>query len=60
MSIADSTGKAIAFNTAQKIDDVKVDSILKNDFKANIHKVSGQDISTGSFSADVVVRLSYY
>lgn len=60
LSIADSTGKAIAFNTAQKIDDVKVDSILKNDFKANIHKVSGQDISTGSFSADVVVRLSYY
>lgn len=60
LSIADSTGRAIAFNTAQKIDDVKVDSILKNDFRANIHKVSGQDISIGPFSADVVVRLSYY
>ncbi|EED9465037.1 fimbrial protein, partial [Salmonella enterica subsp. enterica] len=44
----------------QKIDDVKVDSILKNDFRASLHKVSGQDIKTGPFSADVVVRLSYY
>ncbi|EDT7188179.1 fimbrial protein [Salmonella enterica subsp. enterica] len=60
LSIADSTGRAIAFNTAQKIDDVKVDSILKNYFRASLHKVSGQDIKTGSFSADVVVRLSYY
>ncbi len=60
LSIADSTGRAIAFNAAQKIDDVKVESILKNDFKASLHKVSGQDIKTGPFSADVVVRLSYY
>ncbi|ELE1143977.1 fimbrial protein [Salmonella enterica] len=60
LSIADSTGRNIAFNTAQKIDDVKVDSILKNDFRASLHKVSGQDIKTGPFSADVVVRLSYY
>ncbi|EHQ5003488.1 fimbrial protein [Salmonella enterica] len=60
LSIADSTGRAIPFNTAEKIDDVKVDSILKNDFKASLHKVSGQDIQTGPFSADVVVRLSYY
>lgn len=60
LSIADSTGRAIAFNTAQKIDDVKVESVLKNDFRASLHKVSGQDIKTGPFSADVVVRLSYY
>ncbi|EBH8640471.1 fimbrial protein [Salmonella enterica subsp. enterica serovar Thompson] len=60
LSITDSAGKDIAFNQAQKIDDVKVDSILKNDFRASLHKVSGQDIKTGTFSADVVVRLSYY
>lgn len=60
LSITDSAGKDIAFNQTQKIDDVKVDSILKNDFRASLHKVSGQDIKTGPFSADVVVRLSYY
>ncbi|EED3619803.1 fimbrial protein [Salmonella enterica subsp. enterica serovar Newport] len=60
LSITDSAGKDIAFNQAQKIDDVKVDSILKNDFRASLHKVSGQDIKTGPFSADIVVRLSYY
>ncbi|EDJ5015858.1 fimbrial protein [Salmonella enterica] len=60
LSITDSTGKDIAFNKAQKIDDVKVESILKNDFRASLHKVSGQDIKTGAFSADIVVRISYY
>ncbi|ECK3436714.1 fimbrial protein [Salmonella enterica subsp. enterica] len=60
LNIADSTGRVIAFNTAKKIDDVKVDSILKNYFRASLHKVSGQDIKTGPFSANVVVRLSYY
>ncbi|EAM2074266.1 fimbrial protein [Salmonella enterica subsp. enterica serovar Java] len=60
LTISDLTGNNISFNTAQKIDNVKVNSILKKDFRANLHKVSGQDIKTGPFSADVVVRLNYY
>ncbi|EAV2672490.1 fimbrial protein [Salmonella enterica] len=60
LTISDLNGNNITFNTAQKIDNVKVSSILKKDFRANLHKVSGQDIKTGPFSADVVVRLNYY
>lgn len=60
LSISDASGKNIAYNTAWKIDDVKVDSILKNNFSANLQKISGQDIKTGPFSADVVVRMNYY
>lgn len=60
LSISDTSGKYIPYNTAWKIDDVKVDSILKNYFTANLQKVSGQDVKTGPFSADVVVRLNYY
>ncbi|EDU9604352.1 fimbrial protein [Salmonella enterica subsp. enterica] len=60
LTISDSAGKNIAFNTAQKIDDVKVDSVLKNYFKAKLQKIAGQDIKTGPFSADVVVKLNYY
>ncbi|EHO0178197.1 fimbrial protein [Salmonella enterica] len=60
LTISDLNGNNITFNTAQKIDNVKVNSILKKDFRANLHKVSGQDIKTGPFSADVVVRLNYY
>ncbi|ROW34571.1 fimbrial protein [Citrobacter europaeus] len=60
LSISDTFGKYVPYNTAWKIDDVKVDSILKNYFTANLQKVSGQDVKTGPFSADVVVRLNYY
>ncbi|QBM22043.1 fimbrial protein [Citrobacter arsenatis] len=60
LSISDTSGKYIPYNSAWKIDDVKVDSILKNYFTANLQKVSGQDVKTGPFSADVVVRLNYY
>ncbi|EEM9319619.1 fimbrial protein [Salmonella enterica] len=60
LTISDTTGRNIAYNSAWKIDDVKVESLLKNYFTANLQKVSGQDIKTGPFSADVVVRLSYY
>ncbi|POT25427.1 fimbrial protein [Citrobacter freundii] len=60
LSISDTSGKYVPYNTAWKIDDVKVDSILKNYFTANLQKVSGQDVKTGPFSADVVVRLNYY
>lgn len=60
LSISDTSGKYIPFNTAWKIDDVKVDSILKNYFTANLQKISGQDVKTGPFSADVVVRLNFY
>ncbi|EAR5683947.1 fimbrial protein [Salmonella enterica] len=60
LTISDSLGKDIVFNTAYKIDNVKVDSILKNNFSAKLHKVPGQDIKTGPFSTDVVVRINYY
>lgn len=60
LSISDTSGKYIPYNSAWKIDDVKVDSILKNYFTANLQKVSGQDVKTGPFSADVVVRLNFY
>ncbi|EDW6066288.1 fimbrial protein [Salmonella enterica subsp. enterica serovar Oslo] len=60
LSIADTSGKYVPYNTAWKIDDVKVESILKNNFTANLQKIAGQDIKTGSFNADVVVRINYY
>lgn len=60
LTISDTTGKQVAYNTAWKIDDVKVQSVLTNYFIANLKKVSGQDVKTGPFSADVVVRLNYY
>lgn len=60
LSIADTSGKYISYNTAWKINDVKVESVLKNNFTANLQKISGQDVKTGPFSADVVVRIDYY
>lgn len=60
LSIADTSGKYVPYNTAWKIDDVKVESVLKNNFTANLQKISGQDLKTGPFSADVVVRINYY
>lgn len=60
LSIADTSGKYVPYNTAWKIDDVKVESILKNNFTANLQKIAGQDVKTGPFSADVVVRINYY
>lgn len=60
LSIADTSGKYVPYNTAWKINDVKVESVLKNNFTANLQKISGQDVKTGPFSADVVVRIDYY
>lgn len=60
LTISDASGKDINYNTIWKINDVTGDLGVKNYFTANLHKVSGQDIKTGPFSADVVVRLSYY
>ncbi|ENE2092007.1 fimbrial protein [Salmonella enterica] len=60
LSISDSSGKYIPYNTAWKIDDVLMESVLRNTFTAKLQKISGHDIKTGPFSADVVVRLSYY
>ncbi|RDA61920.1 fimbrial protein [Hafnia paralvei] len=59
LTISDTTGKNITYNTAWKINDVTGDLGIKNYFTANLQKVSGQDIKTGSFSADVVVRIDY-
>lgn len=60
LSIADTSGKYVPYNSAWKINDVKVESVLKNNFTANLQKISGQDVKTGPFSADVVVRIDYY
>ncbi|HHR4183566.1 fimbrial protein [Citrobacter cronae] len=60
LSITDKSGKRVSYNEAWKVDNVKVSSVLKSDFSANLQKISGQDIKTGPFSADVVVRLNYY
>lgn len=58
--ILDSKKNRVSYNTAVKVDNVKVGSILKQDFTAELKRISGQDIKTGPFSADVVVRLNYY
>lgn len=60
LSIKDASGTNIPYSTAWKIENVKVGSILKNNFTANLQKVAGQDVKTGPFSADVVVRMNYY
>lgn len=60
LSVLESNGTAVAYNSALKVDNIKVGSILKKDFTASLQKISGQDIKTGPFSADVVVRLNYY
>ncbi|EBH9039130.1 TPA: fimbrial protein [Salmonella enterica] len=60
LSISDTSGKYVPYNTEWKIDDVRVESILENHFTANLQKISGQDLKTGPFSADVVVRINYY
>ncbi|EOX8447128.1 fimbrial protein [Salmonella enterica] len=60
LSISDTSGKYVPYNTEWKIDDVRVESILKHHFTANLQKISGQDLKTGPFSADVVVRINYY
>ncbi|EAM2857302.1 fimbrial protein [Salmonella enterica] len=60
LSLSDISGKRIPYNDAWKVENVKLNSVLKSDFTANLQKISGQDIKTGPFSADVVVRLNYY
>lgn len=60
LSIYDSKGKFVPYNTALKIDNVKLDSVLKNDFTATLQKIAGQDIQTGHFSGDIVIRINYY
>lgn len=60
LSISDSSGKFVPYNTAWKINDVKVESVLKNTFIANLQKIAGQHLLTGPFSADVVVRIDYF
>ncbi|MHC0471026.1 hypothetical protein ACYF6Y_20505, partial [Citrobacter sp. EBS8] len=35
-------------------------ALIRVVFTANLQKISGQDVKTGPFSADVVVRLNFY
>ncbi|HAU6732974.1 TPA: fimbrial protein [Salmonella enterica subsp. enterica serovar Elisabethville] len=60
LSISDTTGQYVPYNSAWKINDVKVESVLKNNFTANLQKIAGQTLLTGPFSADVVVRIDYF
>lgn len=60
LSISDISGKYVPYNTAWKLNDVRVDSVIKSNFTAHLKKISGQDVKTGPFSADVVVRINYY
>ncbi|EBT4809558.1 fimbrial protein [Salmonella enterica] len=60
LSISDVNGKRIKYNEAWKIDNITYGYTLKNDFTATLQKTSGQDLKTGPFSGDIVIRISYY
>lgn len=60
LSIKDSDGVVVPFDTMYQIPDVKVESVISKSFSALIKKTSGKDLNTGAFSSALVVRMNYY